>query len=143
MIDYMIITVFFIWYVTTFGERNDEGWQITGLPALVPILFWFLWLVVIEAICGTTLGHELVGLKIVSIDGSKIDFLQALKRRICDAVEISWCFGLIAYILVKNTKYNQRLGDIWAKCLVVDKNEKFLVTDFDFEKPNISTDSPS
>src|SRR5947209_11722213 len=95
-IDYLIIVIFFFVYVFTFGERNAAGGKtVTGLPALVPIVFWFCWLVLPEILWGATLGHYVNGLKIVSDEGQKPSFSQALRRRLCDALEISWCFGLI------------------------------------------------
>src|SRR5215211_3702048 len=93
-IDYILIFTFTFWYVLTFGEPNDSGGKtVQGLPALIPMIFWFLWLIVAESVFGTTLGHKLSGLKVVSMDGSKPTFGQVFKRRLCDAVEISWCFG--------------------------------------------------
>ena len=85
-----------------------------------------------EAYCGQTLGHALLGIKVVSLDGSAISFGQALKRRLCDAIEISWCFGLIAFILVKSTGNQQRLGDIVAKTYVTLKDEE-VRSEFEFE----------
>ncbi|RYE50096.1 MAG: hypothetical protein EOP48_20385 [Sphingobacteriales bacterium] len=76
--------------------------------------------------------------KVVSIDGSKISFGQAVKRRLCDAVEISWCFGFIAYILAKNTTHRQRLGDIWGQTVVVDKKEAIDVV-FEIESSNVNS----
>ncbi len=135
IIDYVIIFAFTFWFIMTFGEPNDTGGKtVTGLPALVPMLFWFAWLIIPESIWGTTLGHSLNGLKIISFSGEKLTFAQAFKRRVCDTIEISWCFGLVAFILSKNTQYNQRLGDIWAKTLVVDKNLDIQINEFDFEK---------
>lgn len=134
LIDYTFIFAFSLFYIMTFGEPNAEGGKtIDGLPALIPELVWFLYFVVIEKYYAATLGHEIVGLKVVSIDGNKLDLIQVLKRRISDALEIFPCFGLIAYILVKNTEKNQRLGDIWAKTLVVTKNEVEKMPLFEFE----------
>jgi uncharacterized RDD family membrane protein YckC len=131
IIDYFITTFFFFTFVMIFGEPNDEGGKtVTGLPAFIPIAFWFGWMILPEAIFGATAGHEIMGLKVVSIDGSKVSFGQSCKRRLCDAIDISWCFGLIAYILVKNTTNSQRLGDIWGHTLVVDKS---AIVDFKFE----------
>ena len=73
----------------------------------------------------------------MTLEGEKPTFLQAIQRRICDAVEISWCFGLIAFILVKNTQYHQRLGDIWAKTFVIDKDATLERNDFEFEKYDV------
>lgn len=138
VIDYFITTFFFFSFVMIFGEPNNEGGKtVSGLPALIPIAFWFAWLILPEAVLGATAGHEIMGLKVVSIDGSRISFGQAIKRRVCDAVEISWCFGFIAFILAKNTTHSQRLGDIWEQTLVVD-NKKSIDVVFEFEAANVN-----
>jgi uncharacterized RDD family membrane protein YckC len=137
-IDYVVICVFFFAYVMTFGEPNAEGGKtVTGLPGVVPVVFWFCWLVLSESIFGTTLGHYINRLKVISIDGDKPTFSQSLRRRLCDPLEISWCFGLVAFILIKNTQLNQRLGDIWAKTIVVAKNYQLETTQFEFEQENV------
>lgn len=133
IIDYVVVFAFFFWYVMTFGSPNEEGGNtVTGWLALVPVLFWALWIIGTESYCGQTLGHALVGLKVVSNDGSDITFRQSLKRRLCDAIEISWCFGLIAFFIVKGNERHQRLGDIIAKTLVVPKDYEFI-PEFDFD----------
>jgi uncharacterized RDD family membrane protein YckC len=138
IIDYVIIFAFSFGFVMYFGEPNSEGGKtVSGIPALVPMIFWFAWLVVPETIWGTTLGHHLNGLKVVTFEGTKPNFGQALKRRICDALEIIWCFGFIAFVLVKNTQFNQRLGDIWSKTLVVDSKVNLERNQFDFEKSEV------
>jgi uncharacterized RDD family membrane protein YckC len=60
--------------------------------------------------------------------------LTLFLRRICDALEISWCFGFVAFLLVKSSPYNQRLGDMIAKTRVVGKEEPGPEVVFDFEK---------
>ena len=58
----------------TFGEPNDNGGKtVSGLPALIPMVFWFAWLIIPESLWGTTLGHSLNGLKIVSFSGEKLN----------------------------------------------------------------------
>jgi len=137
-IDYTIILVFCFVYLYAFGSPNAEGGRtITGLPAFGPIAFWFVWLVLPEFIWGTTLGHLINGLKIISEEGEKPSFSQAVRRRLCDPIEITWCFGLIAFILIKNTQYNQRLGDIWGKTFVVDKSYQHETTIFEFEQEEL------
>ena len=137
IIDYIIVFAFFFWYVMMFGSPNEEGGNtVSGWPTLVPILFWALWLIGTESYCGQTLGHALMGLKVIGNNGSAITFGQSLKRRLCDAIEISWCFGLIAFIIVKGNERHQRLGDIIAKTIVVAKDQDVLPEfDFDSELP--------
>jgi uncharacterized RDD family membrane protein YckC len=136
IIDYTFIFGFTFWYIFTFGNQDTEGtYTVSGLPALVPMVVWFLYLVVPEKLFSSTLGHRLCGLKIISLSGNELGFGQVIKRRIADALEITWCFGLIAFILVKNTEFQQRLGDLWAKTQVVDRNEPAYIPDFEFEQP--------
>ena len=48
--------------------------------------------------------------------------IQSFKRHLLDPIDMSM-FGLIAIIIIKNTNYNQRLGDLWAKTIVVKNNK--------------------
>jgi len=137
IIDYAIIFGLTYLYIVSFGSQTEDGsYVVSGAPALVPIIFWFIYIVIIEYFFNGTIGHMFFDLKVVSVEGSTITFIQILKRRFSDALEIVWCFGLIAFILVKNTQYNQRLGDIWAKTLIIGKNESNKKVKFEFEQPS-------
>ena len=35
-----------------------------------------------------------------------------------------WPFGILGILFIKNTKYNQRLGDLLAKTIVIDTTDK-------------------
>lgn len=137
IIDYFIIFGFSGAYGIILGVLDEEGSKsIEGPMAFVPQLFWFCWLIIAEAVWGKTLGHHLVGLKIVTVDGNKPLFWQALVRRLFDIVDFFICLpGLVAFILIQSTKNHQRLGDIVSKTLVVHKNVELQETAFDFEKP--------
>lgn len=134
LIDYTLIYILTFFYIYTAGEQNQEGtYVVTGLPALVPMFIWFLYFVIAEYNLGGTLGHQLLKIKVVSIDNSSLHFGQILVRRIADIIEISWCFGLIAFIIAKSTDKNQRLGDLWAKTIVTGASEESNPIKFDFE----------
>jgi len=136
ILDYGFIFAFTFGFIQKFGIEEPEGvWTVSGPLALIPIAFWLAWIVIPENLWGRSLGHRITRLKVISFDGGNPTLIQSIKRRICDPLEIIWCLGLIAFILVKNTKYNQRLGDIWAKTLVVPKDFS-LAHNFDFEKSN-------
>ena len=135
IIDYFFIFGFSFVIVYFFGVTDENGDQVLEGPiALVPMLFWFCWLVIPETIWGKTLGHHVTGLKVITTKGDKILFRQALVRRLFDILDFYICFpGLLAFILVQTTKDNQRLGDLVAKTLVVEKNLERQETVFDFE----------
>lgn len=134
IIDYTIIFVLTFTYIWFVGEPNQQGGKtVTGLPALAPLAFWFLYFVVAENSYSSTLGHKLVGLKVVSLDYSKVTFGQILKRRLADIIEISWCFGLIAFLVARGNDKSQRVGDLLGKTIVVGKNDLAENFEFDFE----------
>ncbi|WP_394335734.1 RDD family protein [Flavobacterium cyanobacteriorum] len=61
---------------------------------------------------------------------NKPTFFQSLKRHVLDPVDM-FPFGLIAIITIKNTDKHQRLGDLWAKTIVV-KNDTLSIQDSKF-----------
>lgn len=118
--DYLFFLTFLIFFVLFFGERVSENtYQVRGPLALIPFGFWFIYFVLIESILKGSIGNRIMGLKVQSLNDEPLRFSQVLKRRICDILDICWCFGLLGFILMKNTVNNQRLGDIWAKTIVV------------------------
>jgi uncharacterized RDD family membrane protein YckC len=126
LIDYTLIYAFSFWFVFAFGTENEHGgYELSGIGALVPTMVWLLYFVIAERYCAATLGHELMKLRVVSIDGRSLSFSQVLKRRVCDVIEISWCFGLVAFFISENNDLHQRLGDILAKTVVIGKNESY------------------
>ena len=76
-----------------------------------------------EQVFGRTIGNGVVGLKPLSIENrpGKPHVFQSLKRHLLDPVDMLF-FGIIAIIVIKNTAKNQRIGDLWAKTIVVRDN---------------------
>ena len=123
LIDYIVIMCFFIIFVYKYGEpKIDGGYEVHGVKSLIPIGFWFIYLIVIESIFSFTVGHFIMGLKVVKDDYDRIDFIDSLKRHLIDPIDFNF-FGIVAMILIKNTALNQRLGDIWAKTIVIKDTE--------------------
>lgn len=126
LIDYLLVYGFFFAFVYAFGEPNNEGgYSVTGILSLIPFVFWFLIIVFTEVFFGATLGNALVGLKPQSLTKSngELSLSQSIKRHLFDPIDM-FPFGLIAIIIIKNTDRNQRLGDIWAKTIVTEVENK-------------------
>jgi len=91
-------------------------------------LFWYLiflfYPTLMEYRFHATLGHLAVGLKIVRIDGTQITLLTAFKRRFPDIVELILTSGLVALFLNLTTDGYRRLGDLWAKTVVIEKRSE-------------------
>ena len=123
LFDYLIIFSFLFIFIQLFGETTAEGEkQVNGLPMLIPIIFWGIMTIGVEQLFGRTLGNYAVDLKPISIENTKLTFGQSFKRHMLDPIDMSF-FGLIGILLIKNTENNQRLGDIWAKTVVINTKE--------------------
>jgi uncharacterized RDD family membrane protein YckC len=125
LVDYTIIVSFLYAFAYSFGSRNEDGsYSVNGFPALIPVLFWFLFTVVLEACYGATVGNSIVGLKPRSLtkNNGELSIGQSLKRHLLDPLDM-FPFGIIGIITIKNTDKNQRLGDIWAKTIVIESTE--------------------
>jgi uncharacterized RDD family membrane protein YckC len=125
LIDYTLIYLFTFTMVFVLGEPNEEGvYSLTGAPSLIPILFWLIMTVGIEIGWGATLGNSIAGLRAIPLSGQnrKLTFGQSLKRHLLDPVDMFF-FGLPGIITIKNTDKNQRIGDLWAKTIVVKESK--------------------
>lgn len=125
LVDYILIYSFFFFYVYTVGEPNEDGgYSVNGLPAVVPIIFWGIMTVGIEIGIGATIGNLILGLKAIPKSGinRKLTFAESLKRHLLDPIDMFF-FGLIGIITIKNTVLNQRVGDLWGKTIVVNKED--------------------
>ncbi len=121
LIDYVILFLFTLFLPVAIGKKTNTGYEVEGILALLPILYWIVYFIIAEKIFSGTLGKNLLGIKVESSDGGSIKFSQATKRRLADFIEIIWCFGLVAYVNASNNSTNKRIGDIWANTRVVRK----------------------
>jgi uncharacterized RDD family membrane protein YckC len=121
LIDYFLMFGIFYVICLYFGKYNGHGYELEGFSGLSVILIWLLYIIGLELTFGGTFGNLIFNLKVISIHPKKtsLTFDQSFKRHLFDILEM-WPFGLIGILLIKNTKYNQRLGDIWAKTIVID-----------------------
>jgi len=123
LIDYGIYFTVIVIYIMMFGDKNDEGgYTLNGAPALLIVIFWFLYFVVLEAISQATPGHDILKLVVVRTKGDRIGFTDALKRRVVDMIDIAF-YGIPALICICNTPKFQRIGDLWADTVVVKKSD--------------------
>jgi uncharacterized RDD family membrane protein YckC len=120
IIDYGLNTALYIWVTYTYGVPNGEGgYELRDIPTvLLLVAFWVIYFPVTESITGRTLGKRILGLRVVSTRGPRMTFLQGVKRRLLDFVDF-YFLGLVGFITIKVTADRQRLGDLWAKTLVV------------------------
>ena len=70
----------------------------------------------------STIGQEALGIKLLSLDGSKVSFGQATGRFILDVLSI--LTFLLGYIMFFFNKKNQCLHDYLSDCIVVEEIER-------------------
>jgi uncharacterized RDD family membrane protein YckC len=103
---------------------------LTAVADLFAFMFFFVWLIAVvgffafmmffEMKDGRTIGKRTQKIKVIRLDGQPMDTRTAFIRNISRYVDgIIW----LGYInaLTDSTRH-QRLGDMWAKTLVVDEN---------------------
>lgn len=124
LLDYGFYFAVIIVYMSYFGhETEDGGMAVEGILALPIVIFWFIYFVIIEAKYGGTIGHLGFNLKVMTVDGKDISLGNSLRRHLLDFIEVGF-LGIPAIIAIKNSDKNQRLGDMWAKTIVVNSQEE-------------------
>lgn len=108
-------------YFNSVDETVIAGVYTYQVKFLISAVFWFIYFPFLEWEYNATLGHKIMGLKVVSQDGNVLAFKQVLKRRLADTIDIYSMYGFIAFAIAFYSQQNQRLGDLWAKTLVVNK----------------------
>ena len=124
LIDIIVLFLIFGFVAATIGEtetgngnaavRLADG-QLAAFAAL-GLLYYGLG----EALTGQTLGKKLLGLKVVSADGSPAGTGQVVIRtllRVVDQFPIAYLLGFV--VMLATGKQRKRIGDIVAKTRVV------------------------
>lgn len=120
VIDYGLYLLVFYAYILFLGHENEEGGQsVEGLLALPLILLWVVYFVILEAINGATLGHQIFQLKVLTLQRTNIGISHSLKRHLLDCIDILF-YGIPAIIAINVSDKHQRLGDMLANTIVVD-----------------------
>lgn len=100
----------------SFGTQTSISW---GWSSLVYLAYFIAW----EAVFGATPGKLLLGIRVVGIEGRPITLRAALIRnlvRVADALPVLYLLGGFSVLATTNS---QRLGDIAAGTVVIDKRD--------------------
>lgn len=122
IIDYILVFGYMLILMYFFGTPDNEGgYSLDGLHAFSVFIFWAIMTIGVEQAFGATIGNYLNNIKPISLNGDieeKIHLSQSIKRHLLDIIDMSF-FGLIGIVIINNTKNHQRLGDLWAKTVVI------------------------
>jgi uncharacterized RDD family membrane protein YckC len=121
----VLLAVFWMmgmWVAPRYGGLTADGFNLEGAPALITgaltVLPFFLYYLCLEWWLGTTLGKIVVGVKVVGVDGGRIDLRASLIRNLLRLVDGLGVY-LVAAVAVLVTRRCQRLGDLAAHTVVV------------------------
>jgi uncharacterized RDD family membrane protein YckC len=125
LIDGILLGVVFVVVgLATGGGHSGHGRagiQLGGSGTLVFLAVTFAYFIACEATTGQTLGKRLLGIRVVSADGSRPGLGQVVGRtllRVVDALPIFYIVGLIT-VLATGRGRRQRVGDLAAGTFVV------------------------
>jgi uncharacterized RDD family membrane protein YckC len=114
----VVYTVLLVAVVAIFDDvEGVAGAALTIVASLGIYLGWFCGF---EAILQRTPGKAALGLRVVSLDGTPVRFVQAFLRAIMGVVDFLLVpFGFVAIVSTLLSRNDQRLGDLAAGTLVV------------------------
>jgi uncharacterized RDD family membrane protein YckC len=126
-LDGLLLLVVFIilglWTAKLVGARVEGGFSLSGTPALLVIgaviIIAFLYFSLMEAWHGLTLGKALIGIQVRGLDGNSLSLKSSLIRNVCRIVDGIGVY-LVGFLIALLNRRRQRLGDHFAKCVVVD-----------------------
>ena len=119
IIDYGVFFLIMWVYMMYFGEETNEGYEVNGIMTLPILILWFFYFVLVEGFWQATIGHQLLNLKVCQDNYKEIDIGHSFKRRILDMIDFMF-FGVPAFIAIRNNEKNQRIGDMYAKTIVIN-----------------------
>lgn len=119
LIDYFTLGFLFFIAFQLLKNSTDEN---TGFYLLFKLVgLWFTLLVIIETIFEATIGNYILGLKVVKKRGTRIKLWHSFIRHFFDIYDI-WPLGIIGICAIKFTNHNQRLGDLFANTIVIQRS---------------------
>jgi len=113
-VDFMIAMLFGEARVSTFSY----GYSLTGFPAILSMIVWFLLIPVLEGSTGQTLGKRVLGIRVIHDRSNTPTVASSIIRHLFDIVDCIFLVGLI--VAVANEK-RKRIGDLVAGTRVVHK----------------------
>jgi len=91
------------------------------LCVLGSLVAWVVYGSIMESRFGATLGKMAMRLEVASADGKKPTVRQAILRNLIRPIELSWPIIIFTMAIPLMMRTRQRLGDIMAKTVVVEK----------------------
>jgi uncharacterized RDD family membrane protein YckC len=99
---------------TSLDRLTDRG---------VSVLLFFVYYAIFEAIFGATPGKLILHMRVVMTDGRPVTLWAAIVRGVVRIVPDAILSGVPAWLSMRKSPQQQRLGDRWARTVVVDSRD--------------------
>lgn len=119
LIDLAPILIFLGWVWTQANQQELVSTTRGQILAYLVSAIYLLHTTVVEAIFGRTIGKMFVGLKVVMADGSPAGVGPLVLRNVLRIIDLAFTFLPLLAIFYMPSR--QRIGDIAAKTIVVEK----------------------
>lgn len=140
ILDSIFLTLFLILIMIMLTITQKYLFQIQifdGLYAIFSTLvLWFGTAIAETFFNGRTLGKLLCGLRVLTLDGQPITGMQAFTRNVIRTADIA--LGPLTFVLMSLNNRFMRLGDIAARTIVVQENERVNTKNFRFQHAGIT-----
>jgi len=107
------------WLMGVSDHRWASGWIVSDPICLVFLVVILAYYVVLEAYAGATVGKWAVGLRVVSLDGTRPGLSRSLLRNAARVVDSLPALNILGVILILLSPQNARFGDRVAHTRVV------------------------
>ena len=121
VVDGLITGLAWLPFAETSSVDGTYSIRWDGIDFLIPLLITLAYFVLLEGAFGATVGKVVLGIRVRALDGTRIGFGATAIRNLARVVDgfpylIPYLVGAIA---VSRSDIDQRLGDRWAKTVVV------------------------
>jgi uncharacterized RDD family membrane protein YckC len=120
IIDYAITGIVAAFVMWAFDRSSGATNAVLLLIGAVLVAAWYFWYWVQRPYRanGRSFGMQILGLRIISLDGGRASKMQLFIRAVLLIVD-TFVWGMVGFLTIICSRYRQRVGDHAAKTLVV------------------------
>lgn len=120
----VLIILYFVLGAAMFGAFTFDVFGVAALSFMgVYMLLFFLYYIILEGALGATVGKMVARIKVVREDGSPCGFGPAVVRNVLRVIDALPFLYIIGMILISRSDKKQRLGDRFAKTVVIKPSQ--------------------
>jgi uncharacterized RDD family membrane protein YckC len=109
-----------VWLMSPKDHLWVNGWFISDPLCLIFLIVMALYMILLEAWLGATLGKWLLGLRVVRVDGGRPGLWKSLVRNALRFIDSLPTLNILGVILILKSRERVRFGDRVAGTRVID-----------------------